>query len=689
MAGTSGDDVGWGVAVDANAALVYVTGQVGAGIHGEPSSAPSSLSTSTLSPSTTSTVIATFFSIVLPPRGTDDVRNGSSSEGNGTRNDASVNASLAVDVLASLSSGAAEVVIVTEEEAILQAAGKLTLPSISLFPSDTSANGSSGSMCGLGQGPALIVGLYFYHWGINARKHELESDAELLFDAPQRAKEKVNVSSPMASSGQKEHGRPPVNNIRTPANPPTGLPKETELRPAIPSGVSSGSEYKSSQSPSPPGSLRTFSRYFRQLAAKPLFAKKMPDTVLHCRIASQEARGTTVVQSLTLPPTIRQYSNHLNSVVTRMAALEVAVQEQRTRMINSKLACDLTALSAKQALLAEFDRAWCLDTSTGLFIVEPKPSIRRSSFRSRPMARSKVSPLLPRVRTVAKAVSHSISSTRSMHVPHDGSIVLDKTELNAPDYLFVSYQLARIFPHLVESSLVLQYRSPLPGNAGLPWQRLVRSNHQPSVVTEQDVLQYDASFGQGLDDVEKSMQATDSSYVARSSPMMPAPSQQGLNYSLNFFYPCFSFVRDGVAHAVDAVHQHLEQDIHEGKNDGNMLVAETGFIEMHTTYNYHGGSIPSSPSKRGADDTLSSQSTVNSLLVRELFSDWASSEEDEKVVGASARCNCDYPHGVDRAVHIVMSRNSSSADLDLRDDAEAAAAQHANEGDEASAAFPQ
>eukprot|EP01031_Cornospumella_fuschlensis_P025377 gene25377-30643_t len=35
MEGTSGNDVGWGVSVDANAALVYITGQVGAGINGE------------------------------------------------------------------------------------------------------------------------------------------------------------------------------------------------------------------------------------------------------------------------------------------------------------------------------------------------------------------------------------------------------------------------------------------------------------------------------------------------------------------------------------------------------------------------------------------------------------------------------------------------------------------------------
>eukprot|EP01031_Cornospumella_fuschlensis_P025077 gene25077-30288_t len=534
------------------------------------SNAPSCLSTSTVSPSTAPTIVATFFSVVFPPRDTDGNSNGSSSEGNGTINESSVNASLAVGVLASLSSGAAEVVIVTEEEAILQDAGKLTLPSISLFPSGASSNGSSGSIGEQRESDEPFV------------KHSTPDNADTL-----------------------------QNNIHTSANHPKGVPKETELRPAVPSGVPSGTEYKSSQSPRPPCSLRNPPRYFDQSAAIPSFSKIKQDAVLRSSNASLEVGSATVVQYFFSPPHIRKHNDH-NAVITRMAAMEVAVQKQRARIINSKLVCDPTALSSNQTLLT-FDRAWCLDSSTGLFIAEPKPTIKRSPFRSMTMARSKVSPLLPRQslpRTVAKAVSHRIINNRSIHLPHDGSGVLDKTELNAPDYLFVSYQLARLFPHLVESLLVLQYRSPLPGNTGLPWQRLVRRTHQQSVVTDQDALQYDASFGQGIDDLEKSMmKAADSSIVGKrqeSSPMMPAPPQQGIYYSLNFFYSYFSFVREGA-------------------------------------------------------DSMSSQSTVDSLLVRALFSDWESSEEDEK------------------------GRQSSSSDLDLCDYANAAGSQHTNWGDEASA----
>ncbi|RYH22344.1 hypothetical protein EON65_19345, partial [archaeon] len=59
------------------------------------------------------------------------------------------------------------------------------------------------------------------------------------------------------------------------------------------------------------------------------------------------------------------------------------------------------------------------------------------------------------------------------------------SELNAPDFLFISNQLARMHPQLVESYLVQQYRSSLPGNAGLSWLGLV-DNHTKLVVSRLD-----------------------------------------------------------------------------------------------------------------------------------------------------------------------------------------------------------
>eukprot|EP01031_Cornospumella_fuschlensis_P025064 gene25064-30275_t len=577
MVGTNSDDRGWGLSVDANAALVYVTGQVGASIHEEAYVLGSD-------------VVSICYTNQACGLG----------EGPGVSGSSMIAAGVVLDLG---SSGLSKTFQANSAFRNGSAASKAVIV-LSVFVSVW--------------GVALVVGLYFYRWEINVRKHEKENegDVEFLFDAFQRTTEKVDGSSSVANSDEKEHGWPRVNNIHTSVNSHTDVPKETELRPAVPSGVWARSEFKSSQ-------VQVLDH--------------LEDSEFHSHDASQEAGRATVLHPLSSLPPIHQCSDH-NSVITRMAALEVAIQEQRTRMINSKLVCDLTAVSAKQALLAEFDRGWCLDSSTGLFIAEPMPSVKRSPFRGR-LTRSKVSPLRPRLpfaRTVTKAVTHSISSNRSMRLPHDDSGELDKTELNAPDYLFVSYQLARLFPDLVESFLVLQYRSTLPGNAGLSWHKLVSRNNQQSVVVEQDALQYDASLGQALDDVEKSMQAAGSSNVGtrqESSPMMPAPSHQGVYDSLNFLYPCFSFLRDGVA---DTVHQHPEQGIQGSVDDGSMLAAETGFVEMQTTDDDHGGSSPSSASKEGAD-SLSSQSSVDSRLVRELFSDWESNEEDEEEVGASAR----------------------------------------------------
>ena len=54
--------------------------------------------------------------------------------------------------------------------------------------------------------------------------------------------------------------------------------------------------------------------------------------------------------------------------------------------------------------------------------------------------------------------------------------------LNAPQYLFASHHLARHYPRLLESQIVLAYRTHLPGELGKIWQREVAQAQQAKTV---------------------------------------------------------------------------------------------------------------------------------------------------------------------------------------------------------------
>eukprot|EP01037_Dinobryon_pediforme_P022829 gene22829-biopygen13772 len=53
----------------------------------------------------------------------------------------------------------------------------------------------------------------------------------------------------------------------------------------------------------------------------------------------------------------------------------------------------------------------------------------------------------------------------------DLSLSDQRDSLNAPDYLFVSTQAAKAFPHLMESSIICLHRSYLPGESAKQWQK--------------------------------------------------------------------------------------------------------------------------------------------------------------------------------------------------------------------------
>ncbi|RYG68343.1 hypothetical protein EON64_05390, partial [archaeon] len=61
----------------------------------------------------------------------------------------------------------------------------------------------------------------------------------------------------------------------------------------------------------------------------------------------------------------------------------------------------------------------------------------------------------------------------------------DSLLLNAPSFLFVSYQLARKYPSLPESRLVTTYRNYLPGNMSVRWCKLLEKWKKKQAVQEQ------------------------------------------------------------------------------------------------------------------------------------------------------------------------------------------------------------
>eukprot|EP01031_Cornospumella_fuschlensis_P027093 gene27093-32735_t len=171
MEGTAGNDVGFGVSAHPSTGNVYVTGYAEAALHAPSSGFPTYVPTPPLS-TCIPTATATFFLgfTASQPRGNGSNGNTSSSVGNSTG--PSVNTSLAISALSSISVSQAEMVVVTEEvrvvsqtlprsspgssvaialplteqEIVLQAEGKLVLPTISLFASsNASDNGSSHS----------------------------------------------------------------------------------------------------------------------------------------------------------------------------------------------------------------------------------------------------------------------------------------------------------------------------------------------------------------------------------------------------------------------------------------------------------------------------------------------------------------------------------------------------------------
>eukprot|EP00981_Chlorochromonas_danica_P009796 scaffold2830_cov175-Ochromonas_danica.AAC.1 len=87
--------------------------------------------------------------------------------------------------------------------------------------------------------------------------------------------------------------------------------------------------------------------------------------------------------------------------------------------------------------------------------------------------------LIPRlaakdVRVAFDALFHSVDEVADLQGRHDVD-GRGRGGVNAADYLFVSHYLARAYPLQVESQLVLSYRNPLPGRAGLSWQEQLTS----------------------------------------------------------------------------------------------------------------------------------------------------------------------------------------------------------------------
>eukprot|EP01031_Cornospumella_fuschlensis_P026018 gene26018-31420_t len=173
ITGTPTNDMSYAVAVDSSTGSVYVTGYAGSATHGQ-SFAGGSIDIILIKYASNGTRVWTRMVGTNGSRseigyGSGGNGDNSSTIGNDTINQPAVNSSMAVGVLASLSSSGAEIFVVTEEvrvvsqiipqassgasttvtlpmteeEAVLLAAGQLTLPSISLFSSGTFNNSNT------------------------------------------------------------------------------------------------------------------------------------------------------------------------------------------------------------------------------------------------------------------------------------------------------------------------------------------------------------------------------------------------------------------------------------------------------------------------------------------------------------------------------------------------------------------
>eukprot|EP01039_Chlorochromonas_danica_P008588 gene8588-9462_t len=100
--------------------------------------------------------------------------------------------------------------------------------------------------------------------------------------------------------------------------------------------------------------------------------------------------------------------------------------------------------------------------------------------------------LIPRlaakdVRVAFDALFHSVDEVADLQGRHDVD-GRGRGGVNAADYLFVSHYLARAYPLQVESQLVLSYRNPLPGRAGLSWQEQLTSVEEAEEAEEGEAL---------------------------------------------------------------------------------------------------------------------------------------------------------------------------------------------------------
>eukprot|EP01031_Cornospumella_fuschlensis_P040114 gene40114-48883_t len=210
--------------------------------------------------------------------------------------------------------------------------------------------------------------------------------------------------------------------------------------------------------------------------------------------ASTQVSRVLPKQLTSLPTQVLPINNRKLPPQTRRSfdiqSLEDNVQSQRARLLSTVTPSSAYRIGATNLVfaseLAEFDRVWLLNSSTGLFLdFRSGRSVRRLSARS--ITRSKVEPMQP----------NPVQNIQSSRTVHD-----DPTELNAPEYFFVSYQLARHYPDLAESSLVKRYRSQLPGNTGVAWLKVakqykkqLRSTQENEHPTALDIENYNVHSG--------------------------------------------------------------------------------------------------------------------------------------------------------------------------------------------------
>eukprot|EP01031_Cornospumella_fuschlensis_P024750 gene24750-29907_t len=312
-----------------------------------------------------------------------------------------------------------------------------------------------------------------------------------------------------------------------------------------------------------------------------------PLTLSRSNKASTQVSRVLPKQLTSLPAQVLPINNRKLPPHTRRSfdiqSLEDNVQSQRARLMSTVTPSSSSRVGATNHVfaseLAEFDRVWLLNNSTGLFL----------DFRSG--------------RSVRRLSARSIAGSK----------------------------LARHYPDLAESSLVKRYRSQLPGNAGVSWLKVTKQYKKQLRSTQENG--HSAPL-----DIENNNVQSEKEHGPEGSPE-PESLVIWSFRGLFSYFRCFIItisLPDGLPNNVDAQLQNIRHQPAQdsvvgegssvaGEKSGADMVSNASASRISDCVNTY--DAPSGVLLVDQHSALS-DSSVDSVLIRDLFSDMQSSSED-------------------------------------------------------------